>query len=133
MSKSIEIKLNKKDFLISETDSKGVVRFANDDFCKYAGFTLEELVGQNHNIVRDPEMPKAAFADLWQTIKSGNIWKGFVKNSTKNGNFYWVYATVYPFTSSDGSQGYISCRRQASDQEIKTYTALYKEMKAKEQ
>lgn len=127
-----ELLLDDKSFLVSETDEKGIIKFANDEFCEYAEFELDELIGKPHNVVRHNDMPKAAFEDLWKTVKSGNRWRGFVKNRTKNGNYYWVFATVFPLTSSDGSKGYISCRRKASEKEIKKYTQLYKEMKDKE-
>ena len=130
--KTKEILLDTKAFLVSETDEKGIIRFANDDFCKYAGYTLDELLGKPHNIVRDPEMPKTAFKDLWKTIKSGQKWRGFVRNSSKNGKYYWVFATVYPFTSCDGSKGYISCRRIISDMEKEKYSTLYTHMKQQE-
>ena len=126
---SQEIKLGIDSFLLSETDEKGIIRFANDDFCKFAGYSLEELIGQPHNIVRHSDMPKAAFEDLWKTIKNGQSWKGFVKNKSKSGNFYWVFATVFPFISCDGSKGYISCRRMAAPSEIEKYDKLYKSMK----
>lgn len=127
-----EVKLDLKSFLVSETDEKGIIKFANDDFCRVSGYTLEELIGNPHNMVRHPDMPKAAFKDLWTTVKSGEKWRGFVKNTTKDGGYYWVYATVFPFTSCDGSKGYISCRRKASDKEIKKYEILYKELRAQE-
>jgi len=126
---SQELKLDLNSFLLSETDEKGIIRFANDEFCKFAGYKLEELIGQPHNLVRHPDMPKAAFEGLWNTVKSGKPWKGFVKNKTKQGDFYWVFATVFPFISCDGSKGYISCRRMASQNEINKYTAIYKNMK----
>ena len=113
-------------FLVSETDAKGIIQFANDDFCKVAEFTVEELMGKPHNVVRHPDMPKAAFKDLWETVKKGEIWTGYVKNATKSGGYYWVYATVFPFESCDGSKGYLSCRRKASVQEIQKAEALYK-------
>ena len=119
-------------FLVSETDAKGTITFANDDFCKIAGYNLDELVGQPHNIVRHPDMPKAAFKSLWDTVKSGKVWSGYVKNATKNGGYYWVYATVYPFETCDGSRGYLSCRRKPSKDEIAEHDALYKEWKRKE-
>jgi aerotaxis receptor len=128
----IELKLETKSFLVSETDSHGIITFANDDFCKFAGYSLEELIGKPHNIVRHPDMPKAAFADLWKTIQSGNRWKGFVKNLAKDGSYYWVYATVFPFESCDGSNGFISCRRKISDMEAEKYTALYEKMISEE-
>ena len=124
-----EIKLELDSFLLSETDEKGIIRYANDEFCKFAEYTLEELIGKPHNMVRHKDMPKSAFEDLWKTVKSGKAWKGFVKNKTKQGNFYWVFATVFPFISCDGSKGYISCRRVASQSEIEKYEALYKNMK----
>lgn len=124
-----EIKLDLDSFLLSETDEKGIIRYANDEFCKFAEYDLEDLIGKPHNIVRHADMPKAAFEDLWKTVKAGKAWKGFVKNKTKNNNYYWVFATVFPFTSCDGSKGYISCRRMASIGEIEKYEALYKTMK----
>ncbi|HZF69676.1 MAG TPA: PAS sensor domain-containing protein, partial [Sulfuricurvum sp.] len=76
------------------------------------------------------DMPKAAFKDLWDTVKSGKVWKGYVKNATKNGGFYWVFATVYPnIACGDGNSGYMSCRRKASPDEIKKAEALYKTMR----
>lgn len=113
-------------FLVSETDAKGVIQFANDDFCHVAEYTVEELIGKPHNVVRHPDMPKAAFKDLWETIKRKEVWTGYVKNTTKSGGYYWVFATVFPFESCDGSQGYLSCRRKASKEEIAKAEALYK-------
>ncbi|WP_320033566.1 PAS domain-containing protein [Halarcobacter sp.] len=125
---SEELKLDLSSFLLSETDEKGLIRYANDEFCRYSEFTLEELVGKPHNVVRHPDMPKAAFEDLWKTVQSGKPWKGFVKNRSKTGKYYWVFATVFPFSSCDGSKGYISCRRMASQEEIEKYEKLYKTM-----
>jgi aerotaxis receptor len=131
-SNNNEILLDTKAFLVSETDEKGIIRFANDEYCKYAGYTVDELIGKPHNIVRHPDVPKAAFKDLWATIKSGKKWRGFVKNKAKDGRFYWVFATVYPFISCDGSKGYISCRRKISEFEAKKYEELYKNMRREE-
>lgn len=125
-----EYVLRDTDFLVSQTDDKGKILFANEDFCKVAGYTLEELVGQPHSIVRHPDMPKAAFKDLWDTVKSGKIWTGYVKNSTKDGGYYWVYATVYPNIGCDsGNCGYLSCRRKPSLEEIAEAERLYKTMR----
>jgi PAS domain S-box-containing protein len=129
---SRETVLDEFAFLVSETDEKGIIRFANDDFCKIAEYALDDMVGQPHNMVRHKDMPKAAFKDLWDTVKKGNIWTGYVKNATKSGGYYWVYATVYPFESCDGSKGYMSCRRKPSNDEIAEHEALYKEWRAKE-
>ena len=114
-------------FLVSETDAKGNIRFANNDFCSIAEYELDELLGQPHSMVRHKDMPKKAFKSLWDTVQKGQIWTGYVKNATKSGGFYWVYATVYPFESCDGSQGYMSCRRKASQKEISEAEELYKQ------
>jgi PAS domain S-box-containing protein len=119
-------------FLVSETDEKGIIRFANNDFCQIAQFNIEELMGKPHNMVRHKDMPKAAFNDLWETVKKGNIWTGYVKNSTKDGGYYWVYATVYPFENYDGTKGYLSCRKKASKEEIDIHEKLYKKLKQQE-
>jgi len=119
-------------FLVSETDAKGIVTFANDDFCKMAGYELEDIIGQPHSCVRHPDMPKVAFKSLWDTVQAGNVWTGYVKNAVKGGGFYWVFATVYPFETCDGSQGYLSCRRKPSRAEIEEHEALYKEWKKSE-
>ena len=74
-------------------------------------------------------MPKQAFKDLWDTVKSGKIWTGYVKNATKNGDFYWVFATVYPTITTEGSKGYLSCRRKATRKEIERAENLYKTLK----
>lgn len=127
-----EIELDTRAFLVSETNEKGIITFANDEFCHYAGYTIDELIGKPHNIVRHPDMPKSAFKNLWDTIKSGKKWRGFVKNRAKDGRYYWVFATVYPFVNCDGEKGYISCRRVISDMEKDKYEKLYKKMKAEE-
>ncbi|WP_152632309.1 PAS domain-containing protein [Aliarcobacter butzleri] len=113
-------------FLVSETDKDGVILFANSDFCKIAEYNINELIGQPHSIVRHPDMPKVAFQSLWDTVKSGKVWTGYVKNATKSGGFYWVFATVYPFVTQNGESGYLSCRRKASNQEIAKAEELYK-------
>ena len=127
-----EIVLDEFAFLVSETDEKGTIIFANDDFCKIAEYSVNELIGKPHSIVRHKDMPKIAFKDLWDTVQSGEIWSGYVKNATKSGNYYWVFATVFPTTTSDGRKGYLSCRRKASDDEINEHDKLYKELIAKE-
>lgn len=125
-----EYVLKSNDFLVSQTDEKGKILFANDDFCKIAGYNIDELVGKPHNIVRHEDMPKAAFKDLWDTVKSGKVWSGYVKNKTKNGGFYWVYATVYPMYDEDRhTKTYMSCRRKPSKREIEDAEKLYKTMR----
>ena len=126
---SKEIVLDDYAFLVSQTNEKGIITFASDDFCAIAGYSVEELIGKPHNIVRHPDMPKEAFKSLWETVKSGKIWTGYVKNATKNGDFYWVFATAYPTIIDNGEKGFISCRRKASKKEIEIASNLYKTMK----
>ena len=126
---SQEVKLSKDTMIVSETDAKGNIIFANRDFCKIAGYSIEELVGKPHNIVRHPDMPKAAFADLWKTIQAGNIWNGIVKNKTKNGGYYWVNATAYVSKDEKGNLRYVSVRIKPTEQEIEDAINLYKTLK----
>lgn len=123
-----EILLDETILLVSETDAKGIIVYADDSFVQYSEYTLDELIGQHHNIIRHADMPKEAFKDLWSTIKSGKVWQGFVKNRTKSGRFYWVYATIFPF----GKDHYLSVRKMPSREEVAKYEALYKQMKAQE-
>lgn len=102
--------------LISTTDLKGVITFVNDEFIKISGFSRDELIGQNHNIVRHPEMPPAAFKDLWTTIQSGQSWKGMVKNRCKDGRYYWVDAFVSPISKDGQIIGYQSVRTLPTDE-----------------
>ena len=119
-------------FLVSETDEKGIIIFANDDFCKKGEYSFDEIIRKPYNIVRYKDMAKAAFKDLWDTVKRDEVWSGYVKNATKSGNYYWVFATVFPTITSDGKKGFLSCRRKATRQEIDEHDALYKTLIAKE-
>lgn len=123
---SKEVFLEQETIIVSQTDEKGIIIFANADFCTISGYELEELVGNPHNMVRHKDMPKWAFEDLWKTIKSGKIWKGIVKNRTKEGGYYWVNATVFPSKSVDGSIRYISVRVKPTKEEIENAENLYK-------
>ncbi len=128
MSTGRETVLHEDAFLVSETNAKGVILFANEQFCKIAEYSLDELVGKPHNVVRHEDMPKAAFKDLWDTVKKGEVWQGFVKNKTSSGGFYWVYATVYPYKNKEGEQCYMSIRRKPSREDVQKYSELYKTM-----
>ncbi|WP_417327219.1 PAS domain-containing protein [Halarcobacter sp.] len=124
-----EITLDKDTMIVSETDEKGIMIYANEDFCKIAGYTKEELIGQPHNYVRHNDMPKAAFEDMWKTIQNGKIWKGIVKNKTKDGGFYWVNATAFPSRTANGKKRYVSVRVKPTPNEIKKAEALYKSLR----
>lgn len=127
--KNREIELNKKMMIVSETNEKGIITYANNDFCSIAGFSKEELIGKPHSLVRHQDMPKAAFEDLWKTVKAGKIWNGIVKNRTKNDGFYWVNATAYPSKTRNGEIRYISVRVKPTKEEIEKAEKLYKTMK----
>ena len=92
-----------KGLIVSSTDLKGIITYANRKFCEISGYTKGELQGKNHNIVRHPDMPKAAFKGLWETIKGGNYWEGFVKNMTNEGKYYLVVVWIKPKVDDDGN------------------------------
>lgn len=97
--------------IVSETDTRGVITYANPKFCEVSGYSVEELIGKPHNIIRHPDMPKEAFKELWDTIKAGKIWQGEVKNRRKDGSHYWVLATVGPLLDAEGyPYRYVSMR-----------------------
>jgi len=120
-----EIKLEKDTLIVSETDEKGILIYANEEFCKIAGYTKDELIGQDNNIVRHPDMPKETSLELWNAIQAGEIWNGIVKNKTKNGDFYWLNATAYSSKDAKGNTRYISIRVKPTEAEIKSAIALY--------
>ncbi|EHT6762023.1 PAS domain-containing protein [Escherichia coli] len=112
--------------LMSTTDLQSYITHANDTFVQVSGFTLQELQGQPHNMVRHPDMPKAAFADMWFTLKKGEPWSGIVKNRRKNGDHYWVRANAVPMVREGKISGYMSIRTRATDEEIAAVEPLYK-------
>jgi methyl-accepting chemotaxis protein len=112
--------------IVSKTDLQGKITFINLDFIEISGFSEEELLGQNQNIVRHPDMPPEAFEDLWATIKSGKPWVGIVKNRCKNGDHYWVDACITPMREGGQIVGYISVRRKASREQIEGAMAFHR-------
>ena len=120
-----EIQLNQEDSIISTTDLKGQITYVNKAFLDISGFTENELIGKSHNIVRHPDMPPAAFKDLWETIKEGDNWRGIVKNRCENGDYYWVEAFVSPVIINSKLVGYQSVRSKASHEQINQASSLY--------
>ena len=118
--------------IISRTDLDGIITHANDAFVELSGYAREDLIGQPHAILRHPDMPRAAFKDLWTTVAAGKKWHGYVKNLCKDGSHYWVYATAVPNVRGGKIVGYTSVRRQPSRAKIAEITATYKEWLAKE-
>ena len=112
--------------LMSTTDLQSYITHANDTFVQVSGYQLNELLDKPHNLVRHPDMPKAAFADMWYTLKQGEPWSGIVKNRRKNGDHYWVRANAVPMVREGRVTGYMSIRTRASDEEIAAVEPLYK-------
>ncbi|CAG0981841.1 Aerotaxis receptor [Rhodocyclaceae bacterium] len=117
-------------YLVSKTDLKGAITYCNDAFIELSGFTKEELLGKNHNIVRHPDMPPAAFADLWKTVQAGRPWRGIVKNRSKDGDHYWVDAFVVPLKKNGQITGYMSVRSEPSRAQVKGAEELYQRINA---
>ncbi|WP_369433706.1 methyl-accepting chemotaxis protein [Psychromonas sp. MME1] len=111
--------------LISITNLQGIIQYCNKDFIDISGYSEKELIGFNHNMIRHPDMPKAAFADLWATIKNNEAWQGIVKNRCKNGDYYWVNAYVTPVFQDGKKVAYQSVRSCPSRDEITKAEALY--------
>jgi PAS domain S-box-containing protein len=120
-----EHQLQEGAFIVTTTDLRGVITYANDEFIRISGFSQEELVGQPHNMVRHPDMPPAAFEDLWRTVKAGRPWQGMVKNRCKNGDFYWVDANVTPVVEGGQTVGYVSIRSKPSQAQIAEAERMY--------
>jgi PAS domain S-box-containing protein len=124
-----EIKMKENDFIVSKTNEKGIITYCNEIFMKMAAYEESELLGKNHNIIRHPDMPRVAFKLAWDLISSGKEFFGFVKNLTKDGDYYWVFANITADYDSHGKTiGYTSVRRKPSQTAIDAVTPIYKEM-----
>ncbi|MDF1883422.1 PAS domain-containing protein [Sulfurimonas sp. SAG-AH-194-C21] len=122
----------KDSYILSETDDKGIILYVNTVFCELAGYTPEELIGEPHNILRHSDMPRAAFASLWNDVQTKGFWTGIVKNLRKDRAYYWVHATVLRKIHSDGSATYLSVRTVPNRTEVEACIPLYSEWKSKE-
>jgi len=114
--------------IVSQTDPSGVITQANQSFVAMSGFSEAELIGEQHYILRHPDMPAAAFKDLWDTVRQGKKWTGYVKNLRKDGAYYWVFASVVPNIRNGRIVGYTSVRRKPSRTKVNECTALYRSM-----
>ncbi|MBK1964372.1 energy taxis response protein CetC [Campylobacter novaezeelandiae] len=128
-----EIFLTKDALITSKTDLKGNIIYANDDFSKYAGYEAKEFLGKPHNIVRHQDMPKTVFKCLWDTIQKGEEIFAFVKNKSKNGDYYWVFANVTPSFDSNGKIiNYYSVRRAPNRKALPIIESVYNTILEKE-
>ncbi len=114
--------------IVSRTDPEGIITFMNQAFVEMSGWSAEELMGAPHSILRHPDLPAAAFADLWSTVQGGEKWHGYVKNLRKDGGYYWVYATVIPNIRHGKIVSYTSVRRKPSRTKVNECIDLYKSM-----
>ncbi|MDR2326386.1 MAG: methyl-accepting chemotaxis protein [Acidovorax sp.] len=123
-----EFLLQDDELLMSTTDSRGHITHCNAAFVRVSGFTMEELMGQPHNMVRHPDMPSEAFKDMWSTIGHGRSWKGVIKNRRKDGGFYWVHAHVTPILQGGKPVGYMSVRAKPSREQVQAAEQLYAQL-----
>ncbi len=121
-----EYRLPEGAVLVSRTDAKGRITFANQDFIDASGFTEAQLLGQPHNIVRHPDMPAEAFADLWSELDAGRPWTGLVKNRRSNGDHYWVRANATPIREGSAIVGHMSVRVAATAEEVAAVEPIYR-------
>ena len=119
--------------IVSRTDKQGIITHCNQSFVEMSGYTEEEIIGQPHHILRHPDMPRAAFKDLWETLERGEKWHGYVKNLRKDGSYYWVYATAIPNIRKGETVGYTSVRRKPSRTQVNSCIELYAKMMLEEQ
>jgi PAS domain S-box-containing protein len=126
---SVERVMREDDFIVSMTDLKGRITYGNRIFIEFSGYSEEELIGSQHNIIRHPDMPRAVFKLLWDKIQAGNECFAYVKNMSKDGGFYWVFANVTPtFDPSGKVTGYLSVRRKPKMSGMQTVAGLYAAM-----
>jgi len=125
----VEKVMREDDFIVSKTDLKGRITYGNRIFIEFSGYTEQELLGAQHNIIRHPDMPRAVFKLLWDTIQNKRECNAYVKNLAKDGSFYWVLANVTPSFDRDGNvTGYFSVRRKPRASAVQTVTGLYRGM-----
>lgn len=124
-----EVPFPKGHYIVSRTDLKGIITYVNDTFVDISGFARDELIGKNHNVIRHPDMPPAAFAWLWETVKAGRPWRGVVKNRCANGDHYWVNALIVPVLKGGEMIGYMSVRTEATRAQIAQAEAFYEQLK----
>ncbi|GAB3025685.1 methyl-accepting chemotaxis protein [Bowmanella dokdonensis] len=125
-----EVQYSEQQELVSTTDLRGVITYANDSFCQVAGYRFDELVGKNHNLVRHPDMPKQAFRDLWEKLEKGQAWRGMVKNLCKDGRYYWVDAYVTPIYDKGNKVGYQSVRVKPQRKFVERAEKAYRDLNA---
>ena len=121
--------MREDDFLVSKTDLKGRITYGNRIFIEYSGYSEQELLGAQHNIVRHPDMPRGVFKFLWDTIQTKQECFAYVKNMSRDGGFYWVFANVTPSINPRGEvEGYFSVRRKPKPSAVALMAGLYEQL-----
>ena len=128
----IETEVPQNELIISRTDLKGIITYVNDTFAEISGYSIDELIGNPHNIVRHPDMPSSAFKDIWETISSKKTWKGYVKNLRKDGGYYWVYAEISGVYKNGELVEYKSLREPANEAKSQEMQIQYDQAREKE-
>jgi len=129
----IESEVPEDTLIVSRTDFTGKITYVNDTFAEISGYLPEELIGQNHNIIRHPDMPKSLFLDLWKTLKRGDIWEGYVKNLRKDGGYYWVFARVSTVIKNGTAVEYKSVREPISQEKKRETQNVYDKLRSEEE
>lgn len=126
---NVEHHLKEDEYIVSKTDTKGQITYVNRTFLEISGFSMEDVIGAHHNIVRHPDMPPAAFGDLWKTLKSGKSWRGMVKNRCKNGDYYWIEANANPIFENGQIIGYMSLRTKPTREQVERADRIYRQFR----
>ncbi|MCW8839121.1 MAG: PAS domain-containing protein [Thiovulaceae bacterium] len=128
-----ETEVPEDELIVSRTDFSGKITYVNDTFAEISGYKPEELIGNPHNMIRHPDMPRSVFNNLWETIKKGDIWHGYVKNRRKDGGYYWVYARVSTVKKDGIPTEYKSVREPVSREKAMEMQNLYDKLRTEEE
>jgi len=129
---SEEIRMKEEDFIVSKTDTKGKITYCNEIFIRFSGYEEDALIDQPHNMIRHPDMPRAVYRFMWETLQNKQEFFGIVKNLCKSGAYYWTFANVTPSYDDGQLIGYYSVRRQPSREIVDMLVPVYQQMLAEE-
>ena len=129
----LETEVPEDELIVSPTDFTGKITYVNETFAEISGYKPEELIGKPHNVIRHPDMPRSAFADLWETVERGDTWEGYVKNRRKDGGYYWVFARVSTVIKDGKAVEYKSVREPVSREKKIEIQNLYDRLRSEEE
>lgn len=128
-----ETEVPEDELIVSRTDFTGKITYVNETFAEISGYEPQELIGQPHNIIRHPDMPRSIFTDIWETLKNGDVWNGYVKNLRKDGGYYWVHARIATVMKDGKASEYKSVREPISREKEKEMQNLYDKLRSEEE